>query len=182
MRPYSVVNLAAQNDVPVPLHDRLQTHARNLAQGVFHIVNIPVHDVRQGHHAVARKQDAVTGPILHRDLEKAGAQDMASLGQLHRHPVAEGDDAAVGDGLKISQRVDGIGIGIKRQGGTVFGKSFFGGVFGVFFLQVSGVREQDLAQLYRGFAGKDAAAKPILDEEGDITAMIDVGMGQENTV
>jgi hypothetical protein len=47
------------------------------------------------------------------------------------------------------------------------------------FHQVSGVLEHDLAEVFGGGGRVDLAGEPLLDEEGDSAAVVDVGMGEE---
>ncbi len=56
---YRVVDLAAQNDVPMALDDILQPHLPDLPDRSGHLVDVPVHDVRQGQEGVSREKDAV---------------------------------------------------------------------------------------------------------------------------
>ncbi|UEC41913.1 MAG: hypothetical protein METHAR1v1_150004 [Methanothrix sp.] len=49
----------------------------------------------------------------------------------------------------------------------------------LFFHQVSGVLEHDLAEVFGGGGRVDLPGEPFLDEEGDSPAVVDVGMGEE---
>ena len=89
---------------------------------------------------------------------------------------------AKGDGLEVGQAFEGFLSGVKRQGGFVFGKAMAVGEFGVFFLQVAGIRQQNRAQLGSRTGAIDGAAEAVFDQEWQVAGMIEVSMGQNDGV
>src|SRR2546422_930421 len=77
------------------------------------------------------------------------------------------------------ERFNGVLISVKRQCGTVPAESFLVRVFRVLFLEVAGVRKNEARQVHGRGRGKDASAKPVLDQAGDVTDVVKVRVRQD---
>ena len=71
---------------------------------------------------------------------------------------------------------------IKRQSGFMFCIVITVGALGILFLNMAAIRQQDFTQIKRGFGTIDRAFKSGLDQHGDIAAMIQMGMCQEQCI
>jgi len=61
-------------------------------------------------------------------------------------------------------------------------RTFLVDVFDVFDLEVCGVAEHDVAQVYGGGCREDVAAEAIAYEGGDVSAVVDMGVAEEYLV
>ena len=52
----------------------------------------------------------------------------------------------------------------------------------VFFLQVAGIRQDDAAQINRWRSGVDRAAKAFFDQAWDPSAVVEMGMGEDDGI
>ena len=84
--------------------------------------------------------------------------------------------------LQQAQAVDRILSVVQRLGRAVFAKAMAVGEKRVFFLQVATVGPQNFAQVARARAHMHPPGKAIALQLGHITAVVKVGMGQDDRV
>lgn len=92
------------------------------------------------------------------------------------------DRAVVADRLQVRQRPRGILARVERQGWIVLGVVVLVGVPRVFFLDSGGVGEDNRAQVLGGRGTEDPAPEALSDQPGQIPAVVQVGMGQNDRV
>src|SRR5690554_1403563 len=76
----------------------------------------------------------------------------------------------------------GVFYGKQRLGLFVPGELFTKGVLGVFFLQVTGIRQQHPAQLVGGGGAVDLTPEPVFDQRRQVAGVVDVGVGKHNRI
>ena len=136
---------------------------------------------------ITRKQD---GPFLailtHFYLDDRRAQNVARVAKSGFHARTDRDGRLVRDVAKVWKTRLGIGHRIKRNNRTgTFSLFFFVPflfVFGIFFLQLGRIQQDDSGNFRRGVSAIDFAFKSLLDQLRQETAMIQVGMSQQDGI
>ncbi len=86
------------------------------------------------------------------------------------------------DRRELLERPLRILLGVERQGRMVLREAVAVGEFRVLFLQEAAVGQQDPAQLVGQLGRMDAAAKAVLHEQGQVAAVIEMGVGEDHRV
>ncbi len=63
--------------------------------------------------------------------------------------------------------------------GLAFGLAAFVGVFDIVLLDPGGVFEEDAGEFVGGGGAEDLAGEAVLDQFGDQTAVVDMGVGED---
>ena len=71
---------------------------------------------------------------------------------------------------------------IERQGGLVLGEAMAVGEFGVLFLQVPGVGQQDRAEVGGRLRAEDGSSEAALDQQRQLAGVVEMGMGEDDGV
>ncbi len=88
--------------------------------------------------------------------------------------------AAHGHGADLLEAAHGVGLGVQRQRGRVFGETVAVGEVGVGFLNVAAVGQQNGGQIACGFGGPDLAMKAFFGQQGQVTGVVQMGVGQQH--
>lgn len=80
------------------------------------------------------------------------------------------------------QRPDGVGGSIYRYGRVMHGVTAEVCVARLFFLKVAAVRQKQRAQFYGARGGVNSTAEAIPDQRRNVTAVVQVCMGQQHSV
>ena len=90
---------------------------------------------------------------------------------------------AVADGLKQVKRLDNVRRGVERfKGGLALFFAPLVYIFYVVFLNKGGVAQHNGAQISGGRGGPNGAAKALLHQRGNVAAVIDVGVGEDERI
>src|SRR5262249_15460249 len=115
-------------------------------------------------------------------FEPRRAENMPGVVRAHGEFRADDERLCSGDFSELLQSGLGFGDGVERQGRFVAAVLFLCGIQSVFFLQVSGVRKQKLAELARGSVGEDWPAKTEANETRQVAGVVDVRVGKEDPI
>ena len=88
---------------------------------------------------------------------------------------------AVLDGFEKRDGVVGVGLGVELFDGGA-GEAFFVEVGGVFHLDFGGVHEHEGGDGGGGGGAVDGAAVALFDEVGEVSAVVDVAVGEDDEV
>lgn len=102
--------------------------------------------------------------------------------ELDAEFFAELVQVSVVEPLERCQTPDGVIIGIEWEDRLVPREPLLPGKARVFFLQITGIGQENLAERHRRFAGVDLPRELMFDEEWNRSAVIDMGVGQEDAV
>lgn len=133
---------------------------------------------------ISTEQEA-EGTVVFRYIEDdlGGAEDVTGIGESEADTVADGNGAVIVDGNELADSVFGFGGGIERlnRGKTLFG-AFLGNEFGVMDLDIGGIFEHDTGEVTRGGGAVDMAVKAVVAKVGEVSAMIDMGVAENDGV
>ena len=73
-----------------------------------------------------------------------------------------------------------IGLGVERLGRLVLGEALLVGIGGFFLLQLGRVEQHDAEQVGGGSVQRDAAPEAVVHQLGQVAAVVDVGVGEDN--
>ena len=76
------------------------------------------------------------------------------------------------------ESVDSIIVSVQWLGWLVFRIAMLVGTPGIFLLEVSTVRKENIAQFLGGWRGIDRSSEPILDDDRNETTVINMSMGE----
>ena len=82
--------------------------------------------------------------------------------------------------VEMTDSVFSVQLGVKRQRWCVLGEAMPVGKFGVFFLDVPTVGQQDVAQVARSRSGVYPTSETFAHQQGHITTVVQVGVGQDD--
>lgn len=112
-----------------------------------------------------------------------GADDVTGVDESEGYAFGDGEGSVVADGNELAQDVFGVDAGVAR------GEEFQVVAFAVFvepldvhFMDVSGVREHDAAEVASGGGGVDIAGEAVVAELREVPAVVDVGVGEDDAV
>ena len=107
---------------------------------------------------------------------------MAGAVQRKGQPAAEIARCLDIDGFEGFKRPDGVVLRVERLCRLVAGIAVTVGAFRVGFLKITAVGQQDRAQIRRAIGTVYRALEAVPDQQRDVTAVIDMGMGQDHGV
>src|SRR5262249_21168233 len=119
------------------------------------------HDGIVGSAEVARENNAF---ILYLDCHDCRAEDVARRQQAKRYVLAQFAGFSKCDGLEALAGEMRVLIGEKRKRLAMFGKPMFVGVTGFLFLEITGIRQQDTAQVPGRSGAIDTAWESVFDQ------------------
>ncbi len=91
--------------------------------------------------------------------------------------------ALVADADELLQAGQGVGHGVDRlQRRQVVAAALLVQIGHVRLLNLGAITQHDAAQVARGRGGDDVAGEAIADEAGDVAAVVDVGVGEDERV
>ncbi len=108
-------------------------------------------------------------------------QNVARVPQAHAQ-IADLKGVCVVEGLDLRQHAPRVLLRVEGQRGLVLGEALLVGVARVFFLDVSGVGQQDAAEVARGGGGVDRRFEAIPDHHGQVSRMVQVGVREDHGV
>ena len=79
---------------------------------------------------------------------------------------------------RVQHRFDVV-LRVERQRGLVLAVAVPSRSFGVFFLQVRGIGQQDIAKLDRSRVGEDRPAKAVADQAWQVAGMVQMRVRQD---
>ena len=114
------------------------------------------------HQNAARAQNMAGGKIAETEM----------IGEAHRVRF-------VGrHGVKILERSHCVVIGVERQRRSMLRKVPLVGEGGVFFLQVAGIRQEQMREVDGSAGGPDFAAKTCFHQTRNVSGVVEVGVRQ----
>jgi hypothetical protein len=121
--------------------------------------------------------------LLHPEDDDRRTEDVAGVPEGERHPGQELQRAIIAEAHELPEgplRLLPAVEGLDRR--RVVLRALAVQVLGVVRLDVRAVEEEDSAEVARGVGRVDRAVESILAERGDIAAVVDVGVGENETV
>ncbi len=110
------------------------------------------------------------------------AQDVRRPHEAEGELVVQPGSLAVVDGLEVPQAVLRLFHGVERQRGRVLGRARLVVVSRIFFLQVSGVGQQNAAEIDGGRRRIDRSLESLLDQARDPTGVIEMSVGEDERI
>jgi len=93
-----------------------------------------------------------------------------------------GDGTVISDRLEQHQRAVRVGARVERQGRLVLRVAVTVGVSRVFFLDMGGIGQDERAQVASAGRAEDPAFEALGNQAGEIAAVVEVGMRQDDGV
>ena len=84
--------------------------------------------------------------------------------------------------MKLAERADRVVLGIQRERWRVLRIRVAVRVASVFFLDAGRIGQHERTELARRWCAEDAAAKPVCDEPRQISAVIEMRVGENDRV
>jgi len=109
-----------------------------------------------------------------------GSQQMPGIDEVDFDAWSNRQRAFVTDRLQERDSAKRVGLCVQRECRIVFGEPVPVRVHRVLFLNASGVRQHDAAEIERPRGAKDPAAEALSDEPRQVSAMIEVRMRQHD--
>ena len=109
-------------------------------------------------------------------------QDVSGAAELQMGAAWQLQIGAEGLGREMLHRLLGVMDRVERQGRTVPGVAVAVSLIGLAFLQVARIAQDDAAQILSGRRCDHLAAITLIDQPGQIAAVIKVGVGQHYPV
>ena len=128
---------------------------------------------------IPREQNA---PPSHFEQDTGSPQDVPSGAKRCAPPWDGLKRGAPGNCLDLGQAVQSVLARVQRQGWRVLGEAVAVGERGVLFLNVPAVRQQNFAQILGAMGGEHLTSKPLFDQQRQVAAVVQVGMGQQDCV
>ena len=162
-----------------------------VAVGAFHKENVEVaQDVRILDHRhvgpadIAGKAESHHAAVLCDFERRAGrAENVAGVPKRHAHAGNRRKRLIVRNGPEFVHARLGILDRVERfEGGVVLPALLCIGKFEVLELKVGRIPQHDAAQFHRGRRGVDRAGKSPLDKVRNVSAVVDMGMRQDEAV
>ena len=145
-------------------------------------------DERLARHAQVAAEDQTPRNVvlLNEQFDHRRAEDMTRLVKHGRDVFAQPHGLVVRDRFQQGERPLDVAQRVKRLD-RIPAFAAFPAVallleLGVFRLDLGRVAEQDVDEFARGGRGQDLAVEPVGHELGQQTAVVDVGVGQQNDV
>jgi hypothetical protein len=115
-------------------------------------------------------------------LDDRGAEDVSGIVEANGKFGADTEGAFARNRLKPGERLFGFLDGVEGQRGLVAAVALLGGVAGILFLEVSGIAEENLAEIAGGGVGENRAAKTVAHQPGQVAGVVDVGVSEDHPV
>ena len=96
------------------------------------------------------------------------------FGELHALVVMVGDE--------VLQRRFGFLFAVKGSDQRIVGIELAAKIFGVQLLDVRGIQEHQVAEVFRGGVRVNGSGVAVFDEQGNVAAMVDMGVRQNHAV
>ena len=111
------------------------------------------------------------------------AEDVTGVDEGEGDAFGDGERAMVADGDELAEDVFGVGEGVAgREEFLIVAFSVFVEPLDVHFMDVCGVGEHDATEVAGGGGGVDVAVEAVVAELGEVAAVVDVGVGEDNAV
>ena len=110
------------------------------------------------------------------------AEDVPGGAQLHLDAVGHPVRAPEPDAPEAVERPDGVLLGVEGERGAVLREAGAVGEVGVLLLEVAAVLEDDRGEGGRPVARVDRAVEPVAHERGDVPAVVEVGVAEDDRV
>ncbi len=134
---------------------------------------------------IAGKDDDFFGglPVGDGHLDAGGAEHVAGVDETNRDAVGDVAALAVIDGLEAGVDCFGVGRGVERfDFGLTLADAASVEAFGILLLDMSGVEEDQFGEVGGGGGRVNGTAKAAAGEDGEASAVIEVGVGKDNGV
>ena len=133
---------------------------------------------------ITAEPDAPHAPVglAHHEPHRRRAEDVTGGIEDAFDLIAQGDGRTHRHGRQQRARRLGIGLGVERQGRIVLAGPDPVGVGGLLLLESAAVAQQDLDERRRLRRARHPTVEAVVDEPGEISAVIDVGMGEDDLV
>ncbi len=105
-------------------------------------------------------------------------------GLVEAEPDIGGDLVPGGEGARFEkpQGPEGIALREQRFGRLVACIAAAVGMLGVKLLDAAGIRQQDFAKIARQAGAQDRSPEPVIDEHGQVAAVIEMRVGEDDSV
>lgn len=122
------------------------------------------------------------------EQDAGGAEEVAGVGEFEVDLMGELGGGVVAGGAEVSEDAFGVGDGVEGFGGGVAvvledgaaALSAFIEKLRVFLLQVSRIEKHAFAEIESGGGGVDVAGVAVASEGGEVAAVVDVGVGEDD--
>ena len=116
-------------------------------------------------------------------MDGAAAQHVARVDELHAEVGGDGKLQVVGDAGEVAHGLDGVAHVVDGFHGfqALFG-AFLVELDGIGFLDAARVGQHDAAEVAGGGGAEDGAAESHLDDVGNQSRVVDVGVREQDVV
>jgi hypothetical protein len=143
--------------------------------------------IRQDRRAVAAEvarehRPAPAAPLVDLERDDRRAEDVAGARERHPDAGSEVHGLRVGDPFDLPRRRLALGGGVEGQGRAVLRGAALVVIGGLLFLEVARVGQEQRQEVGRRPGGEDAPPEALLEEPGQVAAVVDVGVREHDPV
>ena len=131
---------------------------------------------------IAAEQDACSAGLSLSHVHVRRAEQVSRVDELELDAGYRLTALAKRMHLQPRQRLRRVRLRIERQGGLMLGVAALVGELGVLFLQVRGIGQHELAQVGRAGGAVNGSLEPLRNEPRQPAGMIDVRVGQHDSM